>query len=391
VLIACMIELSVICQLNLANVLTRFLPSLRGGTARALLHAYGASGATALVVGVAFVFLVPLGSEEFAFLRDEWPIAASFVLAQIGWGWFVLQDAALTAMRRAPWVPVENAVFGILKVAALVPLVAVGAAHGVFLAWVLPVLLLLVPVNLFLFRTAIPEHLRRHQPGGSALEQLGRPRLVRFIAQDYGASVLAPAAVTALPLLVVALLGSAANAYFYIPFMIVVAFDMLFYGVCTSLVVEGALAEHRIRALAERVVRRFTLILVPGVALMIAAAPLILLPFGDDYVGESTPVLRLLACACLFRAALTLYTAIARLHGLGLRILAVEAAQMGLLLTAVAVLANPLGLIGVALAWVGSIVVVALAILPSLLRFFRSPPTTPVPGGVPSWEGVAIP
>jgi O-antigen/teichoic acid export membrane protein len=213
------------------------------------------------------------------------------------------------------------------------------------------------------------------------------------VAQDYGASVLARAATAVLSLLVVALLGSSANAYFFIPFMIVVAFDMLFYGVSTSLLVEGALAEDRIRALAERVVRRFTLILVPGTALMVAAAPLILVPFGDDYVRESTPVLRILACACVFRAAITLYTTIARLDGLGLRILVVEAAQMGLLLGTVVALANPLGLVGVALSWTVSVAIVALAILPSLVRFFRSVPagSTARTAVAPSSEEVAIP
>ena len=54
-LIAVMMELSTICQLNLVNGLTRFLPGLERGTSKALLGAYGLSGAVSLVTGVALV------------------------------------------------------------------------------------------------------------------------------------------------------------------------------------------------------------------------------------------------------------------------------------------------------------------------------------------------
>jgi O-antigen/teichoic acid export membrane protein len=391
-LIAAMIELSTISQLNLSNGLVRFLPGLERGTARALLGAYAVSGAAALLVGAAFVGTAPLISDEFGFLR-EGLFAALYVLAQVLWTWFILQDSALTAMRRAPWVPVENAIFGLLKLAALPLLLAVGASQGVFLAFALPVVLLLLPVNLFLFKRAIPEHLRRHRPTGSALRRLGRRRLVGFMAQDYGASVISQASMTALPLLIVALLGSSANAYFFIPWTMVCAFNMLFFNVGTSLVVEGALAEHRIQALAARIVRRFGLLVVAGTVVMVAAAPLILLPFGADYVRESSPVLRILACGCIFRAITMLYIAIARLQGRGSRILAVESAQMALLLGGAAALTTPVGLEGVALAWLGATSIVALGVLPLLIRFFRSPPEAILVARrpAPAFEEAALP
>ena len=378
-LIAVMLELSAICQLNMANAITRFLPSLERGTAWALVRAYAISGAAALVAGVAFVFAAPRMSNEFGFLSNDWRVAALYVVGLVTWGWFSLQDAALTAVRRAPWVPVENGVFGILKLIALPAFLALGATDGVFLAWTLPVLLLIVPVNLFLFRRAIPEHVRRHRPAGSlVLARLGRRGLVRFMAQDYGATVLSMAPTAFLPLLIVALLGSSANAYFFIPYMMVVAFNMLFLAAGTSLVVEGALAEDRVRDLAGRIARRFALILVPGTVVMIAAAPLILLPFGEDYVRESTSVLRVLACGCAFYGAIALYIAIARLQGRSSRILLVEAAKLPLLLGGAVVLSGPLGIEGIALAWLASLAVVSLAVTAWLVRFFRGRPAPEV-------------
>ncbi|MEN3279120.1 MAG: hypothetical protein V7607_260 [Solirubrobacteraceae bacterium] len=392
-LIAAMVELSTMCQLNLTNVLTRFLPSLERGTARALAAAYAASGGAALLIGSAFVVVAPLVSEDLDFLRNDPRTAVLYVVAQVTWGWFVLQDAALTALRRAPWIPVENGVFGALKLAALPLAIAFGGSHGVFLSWVLPAVVLLLPVNLFLFRAAIPAHVSRYRPKGSSLQRLGRRRLVRFMGQDWAATVLAQASTTALPLLVVAMLGAAANAYFYIPFTIIVTFNMLFHAASNSLVVEGAMAEDRIRVLATRLVRHLVLVLVAGTAVIVAAAPLIMLPFGEDYVRESTSVLRILACACVFRAASVLYIALARLDGRGLRILAVEAVQMSLLLAGAITLAHPLGLDGVALAWLCSAAVVALALLPSLVRLLRSPPLKAAPpeGARTSSEEILMP
>src|SRR5215210_2043740 len=111
---------------------------------------------------------------------------------------------------------------------------------------------------------------------------------------------------------------------------------------------------------------------------MVVAAPLILLPFGEDYVRESSSVLRLLACGCVFYAAIALYVAIARLEGRTGGILGVEAVKVPLLLGGAVVLSGPLGIEGVALAWLASIALVALAVAPSLVRFFRPPPVRQV-------------
>jgi hypothetical protein len=85
-------------------------------------------------------------------------------------------------------------------------------------------------------------------------------------------------------------------------------------------------------ALARKVARRVVHFLVPGTLLIVSAAPLILIPFGEDYVREGTPVLRVLACACVFQATIALYISVAGLPGLGLRILAVNGALTLLLI-----------------------------------------------------------
>ncbi len=365
-LVAAMMQISSVAQLNMANTLVRFIGT-RPDALRVLVLAYAVSAAAALLLGAGFVVLAPQLADDFRFLTNDPTTGAVFVLAVVLWGVFALQDAALTATRRAAWVPIENGTFGVLKLLALPILLAVGSSHGVFLAWVIPMCALLLPVNWLLFRRVLAAHGVQTKPPA-----LDRHRIVTFLAQDYVATVLAQASLTLLPIVVVATLGSSANAYFYVPFTIAIAFDALFWSVCTSLVAEGALDESRIPHLARLLVRRFALILLPGVGLLVALAPLVMLPFGEDYVRESTSLLRLLVCGSVFRAVVVLAAAIWRLERRGSRIVAMDASLLALLLCGAVPLANAMGLAGVALAWVGSSVVVGTAAMPHVARVLRS-------------------
>ena len=377
-LISSLITLSAIFQLNLVDAIVRFLPVLRHAVRRrAMLLAYGACAVAGVLGGMAFVLIAPAASDQFSFLAEDRLLAAGFVGSMALWGIFVLQDSALAAMRRATWVPIENAGFSIAKIALLPLLVALGSTHAVFLAWMLPTLLVVPIVNALLFgRVLRPD--RDAAPGEATGPSLGRRGLVRFLAQDYGGFVLGQAAVTLVPLIVVAQLGDAASAHFYMPFMLVVAFDLLFYNVTTSMTVEGAHDESRTAHLASTVVRRFLVILVPAALLIAAAAPLLLIVFGQQYVDAGTGVLRLLALASIARAIVCLYVAIARLQSRGSAILLAQGAVFAGVVALALALSGPMGLEGIGLAWLAGNAAVALVVAPSLVRLLRSG-TAPAP------------
>lgn len=378
-LITAMITLSTICQLNLGNALVRFLPPMREGAPRVLALAYLLSAAVSAVVALAFVAGMPLLSPRFDFLTADVATAVGFPLGVALWSVFVLQDAALAALRRAPLVPVENAAFGLLKLAAL-PLFAGMLAHGVFLAWVVGMALLLVPVNVYIFRTALPAHRRQSEttpePGIS-----DRRGVIRFLVQDYLAMVLNVGAVTILPLIVVGVLGSRQNAYFFMPFSIMLAIELFMLSAATSLLAEGARAHSRGPDLTRALVRRIGPVVVVGLGALVAAAPLVLLPFGAEYAEHGAPVLRLLALATLLHAVTILFVTVSRLRRSGGRILAVYLGWFALGIGLVYGFAHAGGITGVALAWLLANAVVALAVTPSLLRYVRrAGDSTPLPG-----------
>jgi O-antigen/teichoic acid export membrane protein len=370
VLISVMIELSTVCQLNMGNGIARFLPDFGIRSTRALGGVYVLTAAVALLVGTAFVLVAPSVSHQLGYLGDETTLALGFVAALMLWGLFTLQDAALTATRQAPYIPIKNGVFGVLKLIALPLLLATGAVNGVFLAWALPMALLLVPVNLLVFRRAIPAHLE-NGIRESSIARIGRRRVARFLAQDYLASIFTQATLTVLPLLVIAILGATQSAYFAMPFTIVLAFDTFAYSACSSLVVEGTLQHESLQTLTRVFTRRVLALLMPAAALLALAAPLVMLPFGRLYAEHGAGALRLLLCGSVFRAVTALFSAVSRAQGRGMRLALVELALLVLVLGAAIPLAHTDGIEGVAAAWLGANAIICFAVAPMLVKFLR--------------------
>lgn len=373
-LISAMMGISVFCQLNLNNALTRFLPVTRRYTAGIVGIAYGVTALVSLAVAVGFVVLVPRWSSQLHFLSQDHFLAAAFCVVLPLWAVFTLEDSALTALRRAPWVAVENTVFGVLKLVALPLLLVFGVAHGIFLAWTAPLVAIVVVVNVVLFGWAVPAHLRAAPEREANADAIERPALARFLALDYLAWSLTNGFAYLLPLLVVALLGSSANAAFYIAYTVSASLNMLFLNAATSLTVEGAMAEQHLAELTRRLVRKMLPLLLAGVVVLAVAAPIVLLPFGGAYARQGATVMRFLAVATLFRAVVILYSAVARVRGRGGRILVANVALVALLVVATVVLGERYGLTGIGVGWLAAHVVVACALLPSLVHLLRGAP-----------------
>jgi O-antigen/teichoic acid export membrane protein len=191
-----------------------------------------------------------------------------------------------------------------------------------------------------------------------------------------------------IPLLVLARLGSAASAYFYIPFTLVTTFDLLSLALAVSLTTQAARNPLQVHELTHAVIRRFFMIGLPIIILIIVAAPLVLLPFGPGYVRNSTTVLRLLAGASCFRSIIYLYSATARLQGRGMRIVVPQVTIAIMLISLVILLSARHGLDGIGLAWLITFATVAIAMLPSLVKFVRDPQLPVVPDSEVLVDGI---
>ena len=136
----------------------------------------------------------------------------------------------------------------------------------------------------------------------------------------------------------------------------------------TSMTVEAALNEDELGQLFRRSLAHAMRLLLPVVAVTIAAAPLVLSIFGHRYAHAATPLLRLLTLALLPNAVVSLGLAVGRIQQRGWLLLITQAAEFVPLTVLVLVLVPSHGIVGVGIAFLASQSAVAAGLLATNLR-----------------------
>jgi O-antigen/teichoic acid export membrane protein len=352
-----------VAQLGFRNSLIRFVPSA-GSRAPALVRtAYTAAGAAAALGAVVFVAVHGRWFPELTLL-DQAAGAALFVAAAVVWMVFILQDSVLVAVRRATWVPVENVAYGGLKLVLLVAVVGVLPGWGIFVSWVAPLVLLVVPVSLALFGRFLPE-LGRRPPA----EELTTADLVRFSGGDYTGTLLWHTTIDALPLVVLAVAGAADGAYYALSWTIAYALYLIPSGVGSALVAEAAHEPEHVELHTRRALRQSLLLAVPAALVVAAAAPLLLTVLGAEYRNEATTLLRLLALSAIPHVITSTHVNLCRARRRVRSLVAVYAAFAVLVLGGGSLLTASMGAVGAGYAWLGTQTVIASLLLATSLRF----------------------
>ena len=354
-------------QPSIANALTRFVPRAATHATRLSVLAYAAAGGAGVLVSALYVAATHLPLGVPAVLGPGWVPALALGASVLVWCVFSLQDAVLTGIRQAVWIPLENGVYGILKIVLLLALAPVSQRFGIVVSWIVPALVIAAPTNLLIFRWLLPRHVQRSTADPDSRD----PRAIaRFVGGDYLGSIFALAAVDLLPVVVVARLGAADTAYFYLPFLVVYSVELITVNLGISLTVEGAIDRSRLAEVATSVVRRVAALVVPVVLVLLLVPGLVLSVYGPAYAENSSTLLRLLALGVLAKSVTTLYFSLARVRRQVSRIALVQGVLFVLLMALSWWLMGELGLDGVGVAYLVTQVVVAAAVGPTLLRAF---------------------
>jgi O-antigen/teichoic acid export membrane protein len=360
--VAALTLLATISQLNLTNVFVRLIPGAGRHGRRLITRGYLAVIAVSVAVGVVYL-AAGLGA---AVVGRGLAAQAAFVAAVPVLAIFALQDSVLTALRRAPWVAVENSTFATCKLALLPALVLVPIGGGIVLSWVIPAAAAVVVVSALLFRRL----LRALEDADGTLPP--RRTLMSFIAGEYTTAVCATAATQLMPLIIVWRLGPAQDAYFTLPWLISMGITVLLWNVASAFVVELAEGQEHSGALLQR-----TLLLWGGVvtaALVVCAlgaAPLLSLA-GAPYAAHGAELLRLIGCAAPFSALVAVYCTLTWIDR-RVWLLAAFQGTCGVALLGVTLVLLPhLGLVAVGWANLGVQAVAAIATAPFSLRRMRT-------------------
>lgn len=362
--IAAMTFLASMAQLNLGVVFPRFLYAAGSRAAVVLRSGYAASILLALMAGGAFLTLT--GHHDYI-ARGTLP-ALLFLAAVVLWVIFTIEDAALTGLRATFWVPVENTSFSLVKILLLPVFAFLTPLTGVFYSWTLPVIGCIIPINYYLFRKVLPAHVA----WSAGRASLPSRRVVGSILVGEYFGGLALIAMSTVPaLLIIGKLGAAQTAYFQTPWLAGTSFDLLLWSIATSLIVESSARPTAACALVRNAVRLAIRLLLPGLIILVVGAPIFLKVLGGAYAEHGTHLLQSLALALPFMGVNVLYVTFARLARRVRRVFTVQVGLSVIVLALTAVLIGPMGITGAGVAFLGGQAIVALIVLPSVVRQYR--------------------
>lgn len=350
--VSALTALSTMAQLSLPGVLASYLPRAGASARWLVVQAYTLAFALSVVLGAWFAVVAPMVDDGFGPLRGIGPMLL-FALSVAIWSIFALQDNALTGLRLAVWVPLENIVYSAVKLGALIALGAGVSALALLTTWVVPAAVALIPVSGLLLLRVLPKHM-----AGAREADLGG--LKRYFAGDSVGLVLSQLSTTLLPVLVVIRLDTNAAGAFGIAWMLAQSLDLVAINLGMSLTVEGAHDEGRLPELLGSMRARVLLLVIALSAIGIALAPVLMGFFGDNYADDGTNVLRLLLLGSIGRSVTVLSICAARAGRRAGRIIRLQAGLAALIPGAAWLLAGPWGLEGVGAAWAAAQAVVAV-------------------------------
>ncbi len=367
-LIAAMTLLATVAQLNLKSALNRYLPTAGARSGGMVLRAYAFALIATALLAVGFIAGTGLWAPDLTFVRDQTGLVLWFVASTLAWTIFVLQDSVLAGIRQAVWVPLENGVFALAKILILLAVAGTATTLGVFFAWTVPLLAIVLPVNWLLFRRLLPVHER--EPAASAPASL--TSVGRYVAWDSVAYVIWAGTIGVLPLIVLGIAGAEATAGFYTSWAVAYSLYLVSSGIGMSLLAEGSRDASNLDRDARRMAWAAAQVVVPGAAMIVIAAPQLLAMFGDPYT-EHVALLRMLAVSAVPYIVVATWVTVARVRQRMQAVVATYAALCGLVLLAGVPLMSAIGTAGLGVAWLLAQTVVAMAIvtrIPEAQAFF---------------------
>jgi O-antigen/teichoic acid export membrane protein/aminoglycoside phosphotransferase (APT) family kinase protein len=364
-LISAMTLIANVSHVNLTTALNRFVPALGEGAGRFIAGSYLVAGGLTAVAAAVFVFGVRAWAPSLSALADSPQFAVAFVVSTVAWVLFQLQDSALTGLRRGTTVLASNLAYAAVKVGLLVALVSYAPSHGIFAAWVLPLVPAVLIVNWRVFTRFVPRHVA---DAPQSEDRVGPTKIARYVAADYSASMLWRATLHALPLLGLWLAGVEATAYLHVALTITYALYLASQNMGMALITEAARDPAGVHRYARQALTRTLMLGVPIVAVAVVAAPAFLQVFGADYAREASTLLRLLAASAIPFAVVVTFMSIVRVQKRMRALLVLSAAMSLPALVGIVATVPHVGVVGVGCAWLATQVAVAGILVATELR-----------------------
>ena len=359
---------AVVVGSGVGDALTALLPAAGADRAALVRRAYRwvlvLAAAAGAVAGTVAVLALPA-------LRGNGSAAVAIGAGTLVWALFTVQDAALTALRRSHWLPVENGLVSLAKVALVPALVAAGAGAPVVVATLVPAALAVAVLAPAVHRTARTAGTAAGSPAsGTAEHGAGTATAFAPLARRTTAGVaLTLGSLTLLPFVVTAVAGPAQGAVFALCLALVSGLDFAGAALGVSVVVHAAARPDDAAHLARAAFARAAAVVGAGGVVLVAVAPALLRLLGPSYVSlHGVAVVTVLAASSLARTGFVVWAGLQRARRRLGPVLRLNAVAACCLFAALLPAAHRWGAVGAAGALAAAQTVLALGAALDVLR-----------------------
>lgn len=352
-----MIMLADVACLGLRTGLVRYLPRAGARTSMTVLWSYGLVLVASSLTALAFLLGLQWWAPDLIELRNSGLMFIFFVASTAFWALFMLEDAVLVGFRKAPWVPIENSLFGVLKIILLFPFAKLSPTLGIFWAWTLPVFPIVLGINVFVAgvarsRSAVAE-------AAASSRSLLRD-ILSFSIADWLAAAARLAALGVIPLMVLAQLDKVEAGYFQASWLMAFTIFALSSNAAYALLAETSYEQTKLHRNSVHAGLLSLALTVPVILIGVIGAPLLLRIYGADYAANSATVLRILLVAAIPNVVHQIFVGRLRSQGRMVAVVTLET-MLSVLVVLLAWLFLPrYGIDGVGLAWLIGLSALAL-------------------------------
>lgn len=324
-----------------------------------------ASGLLSLIIAIIYILGLSYWSPKLLFIRDNWVFTSAFIVFTVGAALGQIQMSIFIGFRSVHFILIQS-VIGVLKLLPAVLLITYGT-FGIFFSSNI-VALILTAVGLVFILKILPGY----RPALTIRREIFKD-MTRFSLGNYLASIINMTPQYVMPLIIIAVLGEEANAYIFIPFSIAGVLSMVIGSVSQSLLAESSHDRAALRSQIIKAAKLILVFLVPGITLILVLARPLLSLFGAEYAQNSVLPLYFFALMSIPHTIAMIYvnTMWAQMKVRPVIYLSIFNALF--IIGMSYWLMNRVGLIGVGIAWLSDYAIVAIVLMPKLLKLAGIP------------------
>lgn len=366
-IISTIIFMAALAELSLKSAMTRFVPRAGRNTPRLIGSVFGINLAVSFLVSL---FLVTVGKQipltadllETVDVPPFWLIVAA-MSASI----YLIQDGVMMGMRQSKWVLVKNITLNVSKLILLIVFFRVFSAYGIATSFFITAPVLVILFMFLIYFRFMPKHVAMDTGWAKPLT---RREIFGSITGDHIGTILSETCIRLLPLVVLHLLGASFTAYYYQAWNITSTIYLLATAMTASFTVEASANMTQLVLNSRRILRQMVSLIVPVIAVLWLAAPLVLHLLGKNYAVESLGLMRWLLLATLPYMITAWYLSYSRVLAKAKTIILIQGVQLVVTLGASYFLLPRYGIIGVGIAWCLAHCAISVMALPVLIQVF---------------------